>query len=195
MAPAFALASAGEAGRAKPTFAIMDETVQLRKNSLSDWLDKALRKMEQVLTGPVSGMGDRKSMPEALDVKNTKEQEALFLKAIDDHHGIIDKICRSDSNSHADKEDLYQEIAYQLWKAYPSFTGDSKISSWIYRIALRSAIMPFRARPPTSRCNIAQKKGSTTEYTLVADNPKWRSMVSVMAVFYPQPRSFLLGLL
>ena len=79
-------------------------------------------------------------------MKNTKEQEASFLKAIDDHQGIIHKICRYYCKIRADKEDLYQEIVYQLWDAYPSFTGDSKISTWIYQIALRSAIMPFRRK-------------------------------------------------
>ncbi len=124
----------------------MDEIFQLRKNILSDWLDKALRKMEQVLNMPVNAIMDGKSMDETSEIKNTKEREASFLKAIDDNRGIIDKICRAYCNTRADKEDLYQEIVYQLWKGYTSFTGDAKISTWIYQVALRSAIMPFRRK-------------------------------------------------
>ena len=129
--------------------------MQLRKNVLSDLLDKALRKMEQVLTptpfpfrrgSPVNGTIDGKSMNEAMEIKNTRELEAPFLKAIDDHEGIIARMCRAYCKRRADREDLYQEIVHQLWLAYPSFTGDSKIGTWIYTIAVRSAILPFRRK-------------------------------------------------
>jgi hypothetical protein len=50
MAPAFALASAGEADGLNQPVEIMDDILHLRKNVLSDLVDKALRKMEQVLT-------------------------------------------------------------------------------------------------------------------------------------------------
>ena len=46
----------------------------------------------------------------------------------------------------ADRDDLRQEILAQLWKAIPKFRGDSKISTWIYRIALNVAISDFRKR-------------------------------------------------
>ncbi len=39
-----------------------------------------------------------------------------------------------------DREDLFQEIIFQLWKSWPSFKGNSAVSSWIYKIALRVAI-------------------------------------------------------
>jgi hypothetical protein len=52
---------------------IMDEILQLRKNFLSDLLDKALRKIEQVLTRPVNTSMDSKSMYDAMDIKNTSE--------------------------------------------------------------------------------------------------------------------------
>lgn len=45
-----------------------------------------------------------------------------------------------------DQEDLFQEIVFQLWKSYPSFRNESKISTWIYRIALNTAIASFRKK-------------------------------------------------
>jgi len=42
------------------------------------------------------------------------------------------------------REDLFQEIVLQLWKSYPSFRGESKFSSWMYRVALNVAIQDFR---------------------------------------------------
>ncbi len=66
--------------------------------------------------------------------------EKEFLKVIHDYQRIIYKICNLYRDSREDQEDLFQEIVYQLWKAYPGFKGESKISSWIYRIALNTAI-------------------------------------------------------
>lgn len=39
-----------------------------------------------------------------------------------------------------DSQDLFQEIVLQLWKSYPGFKGDSKVSTWMYRVALNTAI-------------------------------------------------------
>jgi RNA polymerase sigma-70 factor (ECF subfamily) len=46
--------------------------------------------------------------------------------------------------SSSDKEDMFQEIVIQLWKAYPKFRGDSKFSTWLYRVALNTAISDLR---------------------------------------------------
>lgn len=70
--------------------------------------------------------------------------EKEFLKLIHDFQKIIYKICRVYRDSREDQEDLFQEIVYQLWKSYPSFKGESKISSWIYRIALNTSIAIYR---------------------------------------------------
>jgi RNA polymerase sigma factor (sigma-70 family) len=70
--------------------------------------------------------------------------EKEFLKVIHDFQKIIYKICRVYRDSREDQEDLFQEIVYQLWKSYPSFKGESKVSSWIYRIALNTAIAIYR---------------------------------------------------
>lgn len=47
-------------------------------------------------------------------------------------------------NNKEDKEDLFQDIVLQLWRAYPSFKGDAKVSTWMYRIALNNAITRFK---------------------------------------------------
>ena len=75
------------------------------------------------------------------------EQE--FLKSIHDYQRIIYKICKMYRDRKEDQEDLFQEIVYQCWKSYPSFKGDSKISSWIYRIALNTAMATYRKPKPT----------------------------------------------
>ena len=61
------------------------------------------------------------------------------------HMGIIYKICNLYADGE-DREDLKQEIIYQLWKSYPNYRGDSKFQTWMYRVALNTAMLGLRAR-------------------------------------------------
>lgn len=70
--------------------------------------------------------------------------EIQFLALIDRNQGIIHKICYLYRDSKEDREDLFQEITYQLWKAFPTFKGQAKVSTWIYRVAFNTAIASFR---------------------------------------------------
>ncbi|GAA4178916.1 MULTISPECIES: RNA polymerase sigma factor [Sphingobacterium] len=72
--------------------------------------------------------------------------ERQFLILINEHQGIIHKICRLYRDVREDREDLFQEITFQLWKSHDSFKNNSKISTWIYRIALNTAIATFRKK-------------------------------------------------
>jgi RNA polymerase sigma-70 factor (ECF subfamily) len=72
----------------------------------------------------------------------TAEQE--FLQLVNQNQGIIRKVCHLYGRNEADKEDLYQEIVIQLWKSFGSFRGEAKFSTWMYRIALNTAISNLR---------------------------------------------------
>lgn len=74
--------------------------------------------------------------------------QAQFLALIGEHQGIIQKICRLYRNSTEDREDLFQEIVFQLWKSAPSFEGRARFSTWMYRIALSTAIAHYRKKKP-----------------------------------------------
>ena len=63
-----------------------------------------------------------------------------FITAIKENEGIIFKVTSIYCANKEDQKDLYQEIVYQLWKSFPSFRNDSKISTWMYRIALNTSI-------------------------------------------------------
>lgn len=68
------------------------------------------------------------------------QQEQAFIKTIKDHEGVIYKITHVYAQDREDQKDLYQEIVYQLWKSFSSFKGNSKISTWMYRVALNTSI-------------------------------------------------------
>lgn len=74
--------------------------------------------------------------------------ESQFLALIKEHQRIIHKICRLYRDSREDREDLFQEIVFQLWKGLPAFKGNAKFSTWLYRIALNTAIASFRKKKP-----------------------------------------------
>ena len=61
------------------------------------------------------------------------------------HMGIIYKICRLYARG-ADQEDLKQEIIFQLWRSYPGYRGRSKFQTWMYRVALNTAMLGLRAQ-------------------------------------------------
>lgn len=67
-----------------------------------------------------------------------------FLKLIAENQGLIFKVCNMYCNNKEDKEDLFQDIVLQLWRSYPAFKGDSKVSTWMYRIAINNAITRLR---------------------------------------------------
>ncbi len=73
-----------------------------------------------------------------------KDLEKIFTERITQSQGIIHKVCRMYCDDLEHRKDLFQEILIQLWKSYPSFRGDSKFSSWMYRVTLNVAIQDLR---------------------------------------------------
>jgi RNA polymerase sigma factor (sigma-70 family) len=74
-----------------------------------------------------------------VDAKQTQ-----FLGLIEEHKGILFKICKIYQDDVDDRNDLLQEMTLQLWLAFESFRGESKFSSWMYRVALNTAIAFFK---------------------------------------------------
>ena len=69
-----------------------------------------------------------------------KELEKDFLDMIDAHERVIYKVCYFSAKTHDELDDLFQETVLNLWKSFPNFRGDSKVTTWIYRIALNTCI-------------------------------------------------------
>lgn len=73
-----------------------------------------------------------------------KDLETKFLSDFETNQNIAHKICRLYTTNQNAHNDLFQEITIQLWKNYPKFRGDSKFSTWMYRVALNTAISLYR---------------------------------------------------
>ena len=74
----------------------------------------------------------------------SEEAEGRFLEVLGQHEQIINKVIRIYRIDSEDRRDLFQEIVYQLWRSYESFKGESRVSTWIYRVALNTAITSLR---------------------------------------------------
>lgn len=70
--------------------------------------------------------------------------EIEFEVKLKDYKLLIYKVCRMYANNHDDIQDLYQDIIIQLWKSYAKFRGEAKFSTWLYRIAINTALTNFR---------------------------------------------------
>jgi RNA polymerase sigma factor (sigma-70 family) len=69
-----------------------------------------------------------------------------FLALLNEYRGAIRRVSRTYAASSGDREDLVQEIVYQLWRAFPSYRRESTRLTWVYRIALNTAITGLRRR-------------------------------------------------
>jgi RNA polymerase sigma-70 factor, ECF subfamily len=77
----------------------------------------------------------------------TDAQDATFRAWLADHRGLLVRISRAWAATPADQEDLLQDILLAVWRSIPSFRGEAKPSTWIYRVALHTAL----ARRRTAR--------------------------------------------
>lgn len=78
-----------------------------------------------------------------------ESKESKFTLLVKENQRIVHKICRIYSDSPEAHEDLFQEIVLQLWKSFDSFKGDSKFSTWMYRVGLNTAITLIRKKNKT----------------------------------------------
>lgn len=88
---------------------------------------------------------------------STKEKD--FLGLIEQHKGIVHKISKMYMDNTDDQNDLFQEILYQLWKSYDNFKQQSQFSTWMYRVALNTAILYLK-----------KDKSKLTDYNAIPEN-------------------------
>lgn len=79
-------------------------------------------------------------------MKQQKQNKKEFSELIKNNQRIIHKITFIYADSPVDREDLFQEICLQLWKSYSGFRKESQFSTWMYRVALNTAISTVRKK-------------------------------------------------
>ncbi|GAB3832203.1 RNA polymerase sigma factor [Hymenobacter jeollabukensis] len=77
----------------------------------------------------------------------TAPLSADFTALIGDNQPLLQRVCRMYCADADDRQDLYQEIVLQLWRAWPQYRpGAAKVSTWLYRVALNVAVSDLRRR-------------------------------------------------
>ena len=93
-------------------------------------------------------------------MRPTPEQASRFKAWLEEHRGILVKVTRSFAPGPADAADLRQEILLQLWTSLPSYAGQAKPSTWIYRVCLNTALTWRRG---TARRESRLERGTDVE--------------------------------
>ncbi|OEK08939.1 RNA polymerase [Flavivirga aquatica] len=96
----------------------------------------------------------------------------FYTSSILPYSGIIIKICRAYTDSQEDFEDYYQEVCLQIWRSKDKFRGDSKWSTWVYRLSLNICLTLMKKKRKThqyySTDNIVQNE-FTDDKTIFSD--------------------------
>ena len=72
------------------------------------------------------------------------DKKDAFISAINENQGLIFKVASIYTNTKEDRNDLSQEIIYQLWKSFDTFQQKSSLSTWMYRVAMNVAIQRLK---------------------------------------------------
>jgi RNA polymerase sigma-70 factor (ECF subfamily) len=68
------------------------------------------------------------------------DRERIFGEWLANHKGILFKVVHAYAFEHADRQDLFQEIVIQVWHSVDAFRGNSSVATWMYRVALNTAM-------------------------------------------------------
>jgi RNA polymerase sigma-70 factor (ECF subfamily) len=83
-----------------------------------------------------------------------EEREAAFVRLLEENKARIMRLASVYTRTRADREDVFQDIAIQLWRALPSFRGEAQTSTWVYRIALNVAMRSGERLQHTARRHV-----------------------------------------
>jgi len=111
-----------------------------------------------------------------------ENKEALFLNLIEENKGILFKISKIYQEDTNDREDLLQEMILQLWLAFDTYRGDSKFSTWMYRVALNTAITFFKKQKRRPDREVLYPDFDQAEESIVGDEKEAQLNVFYRAV-------------
>ena len=94
------------------------------------------------------------------------DRDDEFVQLVRENDARLRKICRVYADGAEAQRDLYQDILVELWRSFSSFEGDAEPSTWLYRVALNTALSHDRS------------KVVRDEATLDTDHPVWTDGVS-----------------
>lgn len=119
-------------------------------------------------SGPPPGTHDRPENPCLLGRRSPRNgaqtEEDRFLALLQDHHATVRRIARVYAGADGEEEDLCQEILMQIWRSLPTFQNRSAPATWLYRVALNTALTwQRRAKRHATRRALSEQRGDDVE--------------------------------
>jgi RNA polymerase sigma-70 factor, ECF subfamily len=74
------------------------------------------------------------------------DSKKSFVSLIQQNQGIVNSLCRLYATSNEEMKDYRQDVMVSLWKGFPKYREESKVSTWIYRVALNTLISIYRKK-------------------------------------------------
>jgi RNA polymerase sigma factor (sigma-70 family) len=112
----------------------------------------------------------------------TNDTQAAFVERLERHRGILVKVVNAYCRDAVAREDLIQEIAAALWRAYPRFDGRAAFSTWTYRIAVNVAISFYRSETRKAR-NVELADRATLEGVATPQEPENLAALGILHEF------------
>ena len=120
----------------------------------------------------------------------TDELKQKFSDEVFLHIGILQKVCRIYKKDAADREDLFQEILCNAWHSYPRFEGRSKFSTWLYRVALNTAL--HQNRKDRKAADLIHLENSTVDPFEVAEDDTLKILYQAIDHLNPLEKSVII---
>lgn len=120
--------------------------------------------------------------------------ESQFQEIIEAHKRIIYKICHSYTRNESDFNDLTQEIIIQIWQSLSRYNGSCKLSTWIYRISLNTAISAFRyakVRENIATESILDHTNITVDFEQI-ENPETEKLYDLINMLNPFDKAIII---
>ena len=127
---------------------------------------------------PLSATNSAKQLERSKKMENAEQE---FVSVVREYERVIYKVCYLYTTPNATLNDLYQEVVLNLWKAFPKFRRECKISTWIYRIALNTCISFIRKEKNIPEIVTLNQEADRTEpikRTFSSDYPQNRCLKS-----------------
>ncbi len=118
-------------------------------------------------------------MPEAVSTMNPEDRET-FAELLEGNRKIVFKVAHSYAWHPEDRAELSQEIALQLWRAFPTYDNRRKFSTWMYRIALNVAISFVRDHSRKRADNVAFDESLHDRVDPDPDDPELAQQISIL---------------